>query len=76
MEGTRVDQENQPELISLTAAAKLLGIHQNTLRNWADKGLIAHVRLPSGHRRFTFAEIRRLRDEMAVERGTPKKAAA
>ena len=71
-----VDDTEHSELISLTAAARLLGVHQNTLRNWADRGHVAHVRLPSGHRRFTVAEIRRLQDEMAVERGETKKLVA
>ncbi len=66
----------QQQLIGLTEAARLLGVHQNTLRNWADKGLIAHVRLPSGHRRFEVQEVDRLREEMGVERGETKKAAA
>ncbi len=57
------------EMIGLTEAARLLGVHQNTLRNWSDKGLIAHLRLPSGHRRFERQEVDRLRDEMGVERG-------
>ncbi len=66
----------QQHLIGLTEAARLLGVHQNTLRNWADKGLVAYIRLPSGHRRFELAEINRLREEMAVERGETKKAVA
>lgn len=39
-------------LLTVTAAAKLLGVSPNTLRAWADRGSVPVVRLPSGHRRF------------------------
>lgn len=71
-----MSQVSRQEQIGLKDAAEMLGVHQNTLRNWADKGLIAHIRLPSGHRRFERAEIDRLREEMEFERGETKKAAA
>jgi DNA-binding transcriptional MerR regulator len=54
-------------LISITKAAGLIGVHPNTLRSWADKGLVGAVRLPSGYRRFTLEEIRRVRKEMGLE---------
>lgn len=33
-------------------AAKLLGLHPNTLRKYADNGLIKHIRTPSGQRLY------------------------
>lgn len=54
-------------LISITKAASMIGVHPNTLRSWADKGLVEAVRLPSGYRRFTLEEIRRVRREMGLE---------
>lgn len=33
-------------------AAKMLGIHPNTLRRWADSGKISTFRTDSGHRRY------------------------
>ena len=33
-------------------AASFLGVSQDTLRGWADRGEITAVRLPSGHRRY------------------------
>ncbi len=54
-------------LLTISEAARRLGVHQKTLRGWADKGLVPHVKLPSGHRRFTEADIERLRQEMRVE---------
>lgn len=54
------------KLLTVAQAAKLLGVHANTIRNWADKGLIKVVVLPSGYRRFEAAEIERLRKEMGL----------
>ena len=45
------------KLLSISQAAELLGIHENTLRNWTRKGHIPFVLLPSGHRRFNEAEL-------------------
>ncbi len=33
-------------------ACKRLGIHENTLRKWADAGRIEHIRTESGQRRY------------------------
>ena len=41
-------------------AANRLGVTVLTLRHWADAGLIPHVTLPSGQRRFPRAEVERL----------------
>ena len=54
-------------LLTISQAAKRLGVHPNTLRAWADKGLVSHVRLPSGYRRFRPDEIDALRREMEIE---------
>ncbi len=63
-------------LISITDAARQVGVHPNTLRNWANRGLVEAVRLPSGHRRFTIAEIHRIREEMGLEDSPEGKLAA
>ena len=52
------------KLIAITKAAHMIGVHPNTLRAWADKGLVNVVKLPSGYRRFTLEEIERVRREM------------
>ena len=57
-----------PKLLTINEAARLLGVHQNTLRTWADKGLVPHVKLPSGHRRFRSADIERLQREWGLVR--------
>ena len=53
------------ELLSLTDAATLLGVHPTTLRRWADQGDILVMVTPGGHRRFPRTEIDRLRGASA-----------
>ncbi len=46
-------------------AADVLGVHENTIRNWEAKGILQAVRLPhSGYRRFDVEDIERMRREM------------
>ena len=53
-----------PDLMQVRAAARELGVHENTLRRWADAGLIRTVRLPSGIRRFRIQDVAELREQM------------
>jgi excisionase family DNA binding protein len=45
-------KSRQGKSLGITQAAKMLGIHPLTLRNWAEKGHICFYRTPGGHRRF------------------------
>ena len=56
----------EQKLIAITKAAHMIGVHPNTLRAWADKGIVNVVKLPSGYRRFTVEEIERVRREMGM----------
>ena len=47
-------------LLSVGDAAEQLQISPGTVRNWIDKGYIAGVRLPSGHRKVPESEVTRL----------------
>lgn len=47
-------------LVSLREAARQLGVHESTVRRYADRGLIGAVRLPSGVRRLRGEDVRRL----------------
>ncbi len=60
-------QENRKRLLTISEAANRLGVHQKTLRAWADKGLVAHIRTPTGYRRFDPADIEQLERTMRVE---------
>ncbi len=47
----------QTEWVSLKEAAKILGAHPATIRNWADQGNLPSQRTPGGHRRFRRADL-------------------
>jgi excisionase family DNA binding protein len=51
--------------LTTTEAANAIGVHPNTLRGYADQGLIAHVRLPGGHRRFTHEAVESFKARLA-----------
>ncbi len=57
----RVD-EAADEWLSLTEAARRLGVHPTTLRRWADAGQIPVMLTPGGHRRFALSDIDRFAD--------------
>ena len=48
-----------PQWLTLKQASELLGIHNTTLRSWADRGAIPVFRTPGGHRRFNASDLRR-----------------
>jgi len=58
---------SQEEWLELAEAAKILGVHQSTLRRWADHGKIAHIRTLKGRRRFTRESIEAARKDMHQE---------
>lgn len=51
-------------LMTVRAAARGLGVHENTVRRWEAKGLIRAVRLPSGVRRFRPEDVATIRRQM------------
>jgi excisionase family DNA binding protein len=53
------------ELLNVRDTARALGVHENTVRNWEERGILRAVRLPgSGYRRFSAADVKRVRMEM------------
>lgn len=71
--------EGETQLIPITRAARILGVHPNTLRSWADRGLVPVTRLPSGYRRFSQEQLEQIRTQMLQlklpETDVPKAAA-
>jgi excisionase family DNA binding protein len=51
-------------LLQVREAANALGVHENTLRRWEEKGYLQAVKLPTGVRRFRAEDIRGLRERM------------
>ena len=45
------------EWLSLSDAAKVLGVHPSTVRLWSDKGVLPTHRTQGGHRRYKRSEI-------------------
>jgi excisionase family DNA binding protein len=45
------------EWLSLSDAAKLLGVHPSTVRLWSDKGMLPVHKTQGGHRRYKRGEI-------------------
>lgn len=52
------------QLMQVRQAARTLGVHENTLRRWEERGLLRAVRLPSGVRRFRPEDVEALREQM------------
>ena len=56
-QGTSIFQ-SQKGLLSTAQAAEILSVHPNTIRNWADAGLLSAYRIgPRRDRRFLRADI-------------------
>ncbi len=51
-------QEQAPQWLTLSEAAHYIGVHPSTLRDWAERGVIPHLRTPGGHRRFIEDDLR------------------
>ena len=52
------------QLMQVRQAAQTLGVHENTIRRWEERGLLHAVRLPSGVRRFRPEDVEKVREQM------------
>jgi excisionase family DNA binding protein len=59
------------EWLSLSQAAKQLGVHPSTVRAWADHGYIPSQRTQGGHRRFRRSDVD-IRMHTRFESATPE----
>lgn len=50
----------EERLLNLKSASEILGINQQTLRNWDNRGLIRAVRMPNNYRMIPETEVVRL----------------
>lgn len=60
------------QLMQVRQAAQALGVHENTIRRWEERGLLHAVRLPSGVRRFRPDDVERVRKQMFSGFAEPK----
>ncbi len=58
--------------LTIREAAARLGVHESTVRRYADRGLIGVKRLPSGVRRLSEADVAALAER--IEGGNPDSA--
>jgi len=56
--------DHMAQLMQVRQAARALGVHENTVRRWEERGLLQAVRLPSGVRRFRAEDVEAMRAEM------------
>jgi excisionase family DNA binding protein len=52
------------QLMQVRQVAQTLGVHENTIRRWEERGLLKAVRLPSGVRRFRPEDVEAMREQM------------
>lgn len=62
----------QVVLIGVGEAAGRLGVHENTIRNWIDRGILRAIRLPgSRHRRVNRADVDAVRASLLGQLASP-----
>lgn len=73
-----MDETPHGSLLTVRETASRLGVHENTIRNWAKQGLLTPVRLPrSGYMRFREEDVEELRRERRPpRRATPPRPGA
>lgn len=54
-------------------AARAIGVHPDTLRNWRKKGAVSYVVTPGGRIRYSAEQIRQLLGAMRVDAQLGKK---
>ncbi len=58
-----------PRMMTVTQVCRMLDVHPNTLRRWADQGALPVYRIGlGGHRRFLRADVLRFMLESRVKR--------
>lgn len=58
--------QSAPTWIGLSEAVEVLGVHETTVRRWADSGAIKTIRTPGRQRRFSREDCERIAREGVV----------
>lgn len=61
-----MEYSSENDWLSLSEAAKLLGVHPGTVRNWSNQGVIPFHRTRGGHRRYKRSEIELWRQSQSI----------
>jgi len=54
------DGEVENRMISMSEAARILGVSAQTIRTWCSSGKMKHSRTPGGHRMFKLSDVERM----------------
>ena len=65
-----------PPTVAIKDAAVRLGVHENTIRNWVDRGLLDGYRTPTGRRKLRLDDVERLQREMYGVPSNPREFSA
>jgi excisionase family DNA binding protein len=57
------DKDSHQQLLKLTEAAAILGVHFNTVRRWDGEGFLRGQRTAGGHRRYELDELLRFKKD-------------
>lgn len=69
--GTAGHRRTDGTWLSVSAAARALGVSSSTLRLWASEGRVPHVRTAGGHRRFDPEALRQWLARQPARAGRP-----
>lgn len=72
---TESNAQTIPTWIGLGEAVDVLGVHETTVRRWADSGAITTIRTPGRQRRFSREDCERIaREGVAADTGSANPA--
>ena len=62
-------------MLTVREVAQILHMHSNTVRRWADRGVLKAYRISyRGDRRFRQGDVTRLRDHLQAHNGNDREA--
>lgn len=65
-------EEMENTVMSARKAALFLGLHVQTLRDWADRGRVPHEMNHRGWRLFRISDLERLKQDLEAQKGNAR----